>query len=310
MKIKSVLKLLLSLGILLIGERSFSQKKWPGVVLYNFDLNGVTKNMIIDPAVRISKGEFSYPLPIPPDSWDKADANKILSGYFDRFNREEYPKGKKLELYIDGNKCGTVKVTELDTLSSCSPVVSEVEVSYLDSAAHHFQGHGLVIPSLPPGKAIRKFTVDTNLEKSLTSYGEKEFLSRGVKKEIAERVEIKNLRSIDIDGDGQPEYLVSYYIMGEDVTHGEIESNIQYSLSLILKPGPAGLKKIFEHYPEPDIPEQTHIYKFVDVIDLDGDGNCEVLIQQITSMTAWDYILLKRKGDVWVQVYEGAGGGC
>jgi hypothetical protein len=310
MKYRIPLYIILTAGIIISGGSAFAQKKWPGVVLYNIDLNGVSKRLIIDPVVRISKDEFSYPAPIPPDTWDKADANKLLRNYFDRYCKEEYPRGRKLELFIDGNKCGSAKITEVDSLNSCSPVVSEVEVSYTDSSARSFKGHGLVIASLPSARAVKNFPVDSIFEKTLYDYGKAEFLHRGVKKDIAENMEIKDIRAVDLDGDGKPEYLVNFFIVGEDAKHGEIESNMQYSFSAILKPSADGFKQVFFHYPEANIPEETHIYKFIDVLDLDGDGICEVIIQQVISMTAWDYIVLKKKGDVWVQVYEGAGGGC
>jgi hypothetical protein len=310
MKFKISFHIIITAGIVITGGRAFAQKRWPGVVLYNIDENGISKNLIIDPVVRISNGVFSYPVPIPPETWGKPDARKILDGYFDRFCKEEYPKGRKLELFVDGNKCGSAKITGLDTLNSCSPVVSEVGVSYINSAAHHFMGHGLVIATLPSGRAVPKFSVDTLLEKTFYEYGKAEFLRRGVKKEIVEKMEVKDIRSADLDGDGKPEYLVNCFIIGEDVKHGEIESNMQYSLSLILEPTTTGFKQLFSHYPDPGIPEETHTYKFIDVIDLDGDGTCEVVIQQVISLSSWDYILLKKKDKVWEQVYEGAGGGC
>jgi hypothetical protein len=79
---------------------------------------------------------------------------------------------------------------------------------------------------------------------------------------------------------------------------------------MILEPAPGGgFKQLFSHYPDPGIPNETHAYRFFDVIDLDGDGICEVVIQR-NNYSSWDYILLKKKGDVWEEVYEGAGGGC
>jgi len=310
MKLRSQLQFVIAIAFIAISVPVLAQKKWPGLVLYNIELNGISKNLIVDPVVRISKGKFSYPTPIPSETWEKADANKALAVYFDKFCREEYPKGRKLDLYIDGNKCGSVTITQLDTLQSCSPVVSEVIASITDTVSHPFLGHGLVIASLPSKKVIQKFPVDSVLEQSILEYGKGEFLKHDVEKKIVGNSEIKLLRAIDIDGDGKPEYLVNYFILGPEVKHGELESNMQYSLTLILKKTPDGYKQLFSHYPEPGLGEETHLYKFIDVIDLDGDGICEVIVQQITSMTAWDYILLKKKGDVWEQVYEGAGGGC
>jgi hypothetical protein len=310
MNFKTYIQIAVTATILFADSRSFSQKKWPGVVLYSIDRNGITGNLIVDPVVRISKGEFSYPVPTPAEAFDSPDAEKILNGYFNQFCKEEYPQGRKLELYVDGNKCGSVKITELDTLHSCSPVVSEVAVSYFDSTNLEFYGHGLAIASLGPRKPIRKFSLDTGIEKSLNEYAKSEFIRLGVTKEIAEKMTAVDIRVTDLDGDGKPEYLVTYFIVGEDVKRGDYEANMQYTLTMILEPLPGGgFKQLFFHYPDPGIPDESHYYRFSDILDLDGDGICEVIIQK-RNFSSWDYILLKKKGDVWEEVYEGAGGGC
>jgi hypothetical protein len=310
MIIKTYTYLALSIGILFVGECSFAQKKWTGSVLYFIDRNGITGNLIIDPAVRITKGEFSYPVPTPAEAFDDPNSEQILDGYFKRFCKEEYTRGRKLELYIDGNKCGTAKITTVDTVHSCSPVVSEVHVSYTDSANLHFTGHGLAVATLGPRRIIPQFSVDTILEKSLYEYAKSEFIKRGVAKGIAERLEVTDIRATDLDGDGKPEYLVNYLIIGEEVIRGDYNPNMQYSLTLILKPtADGGYKQVFSHFPDPGIPDESHVYRFGDVIDLDGDGICEVIIQK-RNYSSWDYIILKRKGEIWEEVYEGAGGGC
>lgn len=310
MKLRKQIYIAFFTGILFFPGQNFAQKKWPGVVLYFVDINGLSGKFIVDPVVRINKGEFSYPVPTPPEAFEGADAEKVLGGYFDRFCKEEYQRGRKLEFFIDGNKCGSAKITELDSLHSCSPVVSEVRISYIDSDALHFSGHGLVLASPNPKKTILNFPFDSITENSLYTYAQSEFLRQGVKKELIEKVEAKDVRAIDLDGDGKPEYLVSYMIIGEEVKRGDYEPNMQYSLTMILKPSKGGgFKQLFLHYPEPGIPDESHYYRFGDVIDLDNDGNCEIVIQK-RNYSSWSYILLKKKGDVWVQVYEGAGGGC
>ncbi len=310
MKLRTQLHIFFIAGVIIISGPTFAQKKWAGIVLYNIDHNGITGNMVVDPVVRISKGKFSYPAPIPPDTWDKPDATKILGSYFDRYCKEEYPKGRKFEIFVDGNRCGYAKVTELDSIHSCSPVISEVSVSYTDSAVLHFIDHGLAIAGLPPRRTIRKFSVDSLLEDSLYKYAKLEFIRRGVKKEYAKDMQVREIRAVDLNGDGKPKYLVSYLINGESVKRTNYDGNIQYSLVMILEPSPGGFTQLFSHYPDPAIPEETHTSKFVDVIDLDGDGICEIVIQQVFYMKNWDYVLLKKKGDIWEQVYEGAGGGC
>ena len=310
MKHKTQFYIAIITGILLFGNQSFAQKKWPGEVIYFIDINGLSTKFIIDPVVRIAKDKFSYPVPTPPEAFDAQNADSVLGWYFNRFCKEEYPKGRKLDLFIDGNKCGIVKLTQLDTLHSCSPVVSEVQIIYTDSANLHFTGHGLVIPATKPKRTILNFPLDSITENSLYVYAQNEFLRHGINKELIKRMEAKDVRVVDIDGDGKPEYLASYMIIGEEVKRGDYEPNMQYSLAMILKPtADGGFQQLFSNYPEPGIPDESYYYRFGDVIDLDNDGNCEVVVQK-RNYSSWSYILLKKKGNVWVQVYEGAGGGC
>ncbi|MDP4219268.1 MAG: hypothetical protein Q8916_10135 [Bacteroidota bacterium] len=309
MKFNTFPKLLAFCALVLTSSQALAQSRWPGIVLYSIERNGITGHLVIDPVVRIYKGEFSYPVPTPAEAFDDPNSEQVLGGLFDRFCREEYKHGRKLELYVDGNKCGAAKITQIDSLHSCSPVVSEVRLSYFDSAKLHFSGHGLVIASLAPRRKIPEFFVDTNLEKSLYEYAKKEFVVRGVKKEIAEKTEVTDIRATDLDGDGKPEYLVTYIIIGEEVKRGDYQPNMQYTITLVLEPTQDGFKQLFSHFPDPGIPDETHTYRFADVIDLDGDGICEIVIQK-RNYSSWDYILLKKKGEMYEEVYEGAGGGC
>ena len=288
--------------LIFLSGSAFAQK-WPGIVLYNLEVNSISKHLIIDPAVRIDKGKYSYPVPTPPEAFEGTNSHEVLEGLFNRFDKEEYPQGRNLEVYVGGNRCGTATVTVLDTLNSCSPVVSEVEVS--DSSC--FYGQGLAIVTATPLKKFLQFAIDSAREASILQYGKNEFLRRGIKKEIADKIYIFELRGSDLDGDGKPEYLVTYTIIGEEVHNGEYD--MQYSLTTILQPDSAGYTPVFTHYPDPGIPPETHYYHMVDALDFDGEGICKVLYQK-RNLSSWDYVLVKKVDGVWTEVYEGAGGGC
>ena len=309
MKLSMSIRIVLLIGAILLSSEASAQKKWPGTVLYSLQKNVITGKFVIDPIVRIMKGEYSYPVPTPPEAFDGPNSEKILANFFDRFCREEFGKGRKLELYIGGSKVGIATVTEPDTLNSCSPVISEAKLSYTDSNSMIFKDHGLVISSIKPQKPIPTFPLSDSIMIGIYEYGKKQFADSGVKKEIVEKMQITEARATDLDGDGKPEYLVSYNITGEEVKTGEYEGNIEYSLTLVLKPSSKGFSSVFSYYPPPAVPEQARNFKFVDVLDLDGDGILEILIQQ-RFYSSWDYIVLKRNGNTWEKEYEGSGGGC
>ncbi|MEI8134637.1 MAG: hypothetical protein WCH46_06105 [bacterium] len=299
---------LLALGILQ-PQQTLAQKKWPGVVLFSIERNSISREFIIDPVVRIDEKGPSYPVPTPPEAFDGPDAEKVIKGYFDRFCKEEYKKGRVLDLYVGGNKTGVVKVGNIDTLNSCSSVISEVKLAYDDSMKFLMKLHGLVISHAQPLRPIPEFKIDSVLEIGVLKYGKDEFTNRGVPKNIVDRAYIFEIRATDLDGDGKPEYLVTYYIMGDEVKRGEFEGEIQYSLTVILRPDGNGFKSLFTHYPDPGISLETHYYKIVDVLDIAGDGNCDVVIQR-RNVSSWDYILLQYNGKIYEEVYEGSGGGC
>jgi len=286
---------------------ALAQKKWPGIVLYSIAQNTFSKNLTVDPIVRIDKGKYSFPVPTPKEAFEGPNSHQVLEGLFDRFCREEYTKGRQLQLYVDGNKCGMVNIQELDTVNSCSPVVSEVNISPDDSTALGFAGHGLVIASANPKKPIPKFPLDSLLQASILEYGKNEFIKRGVKKDVAKEAYFLGLSATDLDGDGKPEYLASYFIIGEEAEHGE--TNMEYALTMILEPDAGGFKQLYTHYSDPGIPQELNYYKFVDVLDFDGEGICKVIVQK-RFYSAWDYLLIQRENGEWKEVYEGAGSGC
>src|SRR5579872_2174548 len=94
----------------LLFSSAWAQKKLPGIVLYSIEKNSISGNYIIDPVVRIDKGEYGYPVPTPPEAFEGEDSHKVLEEYFDRFDKEEYHKGRKLEVFVDGNRSGTATV--------------------------------------------------------------------------------------------------------------------------------------------------------------------------------------------------------
>ena len=284
-----------------------AQKKWPGVVLFSIEKNSISGKYIIDPVVRISEGEYSYPVPTPPEAFEGEDSHTVLEGYFNRFNAQEYHKGRKLGVFVDGNPAGMATVTSLDSMHSCSPVVSEVRLSMKDTVRHPFTGHGLVIAGAHPKHPALIFPLDSVRAASLLEYGKNEFLKRGVKKEIADQAYIFEGRALDLDGSGKPKYLVTFFIIGEEALQGE--TNMQYSLTTILEEDGNGYKSEFAHYPDPGTPGESHYYHIVDALDFDGEGICKVIFQR-RNYSSWDYVLLKNINGVWKEVYEGAGGGC
>ncbi|HSU15638.1 WD40 repeat domain-containing protein [Longimicrobium sp.] len=113
-----------------------------------------------------------------------------------------------------------------------------------------------------------------------------------------------DVQVVDLDRDGSLE------LVGSVAVHS---GGVQHNLFLIVKAGAGAVRPALVSYHRSEFPadgNRSHeTERFVDHIDIDGDGADEIIVtkEQYEGMY---YVIFKRNGTEWGIVYRGGGGGC
>ena len=116
-------------------------------------------------------------------------------------------------------------------------------------------------------------------------------------------MEVANLTATDLDRDGRFELVGSFRVEKKDETAPDA-----FTLFLIIEPQGDTFKTAWEwfhHGYEGEFADR----RYVDQVDLDGDGVSEVVAEG-TYYESNDYVIYKRQQGRWRPVYRGGGGGC
>lgn len=119
---------------------------------------------------------------------------------------------------------------------------------------------------------------------------------RGVPASLIKSITVTNLTAVDVDRDGNPEFVGSFRIERDEKA---------YLLFLIVEQRTGRYRIALQRYDE----GFEHGEDFVDALDVDKDGVGEV-ITQVSGYEVWEYAIYKRRGGRWQMVYRGGGGGC
>lgn len=244
----------------------------------------------IDPVAVITRGRYAAP-PLGGDT-------TLETARFKRFLRDFYRPGRKFRVLFGGGEAGSAEVRKyLDP--GC--VGMEASVSLQTSARLGGQVAALATNSaaLGRGKGTRRAPTEPERAAAL-ELARRSFRRHKVSAARVEKMETNNLTAADLNGDGRAELIGSFIITGE--------FGVEDALLLIAEPGIddfAVTLDWFHHGQEAD----SHYRRLVDVLDLDGDGTAEVIVQGIY-YESHDYFIYKKQRGAWRVVYQGGGGGC
>jgi hypothetical protein len=226
------------------------------------------------------------------------------------FGKKYFAAGKIYRLIFGGGELGSVKVDSWDT--GCNNIHAKVAAT--TSAKLGGKVMALATDSLTLGKrqSTRRAPTDTERAAMLTLM-KSIYRQRRTPASLIPSIHVTNLTATDLDGDGAYEIIGSFTLgtRGSSPTVREGAIKFERDLFLIAKPQDAAMKADFAKFQAYQPPPEGFLWSidFVDQLDLDGNGIGEVFATQ-GGFDGYLYVIFKKAGGRWRQVYDQAGDAC
>ena len=253
----------------------------------------------LEPIAYVSRGKLAPPV-------NGSDSQNVISA----FNKAYYRPGTVYRLIFGSSNAGTVTAKSSDAKADCSKNTAQAATS-----SSKVQLKGLVmglatnIPSKSTNASYRR--KPTTAEKDeIDALARAEFAKQKLTPKV---LRYQNLTALDIDNDGKPEFVGSYWIEIDKLTRG--------LLFLIAGKGING--KYAVGYHEYRLVDQANVMSgaikdvddgvshelLLDAFDYDGDGKAEIFTY-IQSFEGAGFNAYRRSGGKWVRTFEGANYHC
>jgi hypothetical protein len=293
---------LLLMGPLMTGARramAESQGGQSNTVLFVVSASQAAQDATMLPILIIERGGYKQPVD------GSSDAGEIAS-----FADAYYRKGQKYRVLVGGGSAGSLTVKGSTKESECFRTGAEVALQ--TQAKLNTNVMALATNSTALGQAKGSRRPPTAQERAgVLALAQDVFKQKGVPAALLPSLDVVNLTATDLNGDGREE------LVGSFVVKKKRANQERYVLFLLAEPDGAGGYKAglanYERYTEKDIMGggsidaigQTGIYteRFVDQLDLDGDGPSEVITIKLGFEGDGYTIYRKQKGQ-WQKLYE------
>lgn len=216
------------------------------------------------------------------------------------FAEEYFAAGRTYRLIFGGGEAGSVAVKKWN--EGCNAVHAEVTPS--TSAHLGGQVKALATSSASLGKRASARRAPTDVERAAVMTLVKSIYSQHrTPASLISSIKVTNLTATDLDGDGTYEFIGSFTCAAKN--------KFERDLFLIAKPQGAGMRADFAKFQAYQPPPETFFSSvdYVDQLDLDGDGVAEVFAVQ-QGFDAYAYVIFKKVGGRWRQVYDMMGDAC
>jgi hypothetical protein len=297
----STLALVVSLVAAASLARTVAQTKRPtrpaAAPTVIFALSKYEQGVTMEPVVIYGRGVYAK----PPIDGDEATTKTFVDNYF--------KPGRQYRLLAGGGEAGSVTVKQYQE-PGCVSLTADVSVTTTARLGGNVQA--LATNSSTIGKRAVSRRAPTDVERVFAlMQAQAAYANNRVGAALVKKMEVVNLTATDLDGDGGFELIGNFRIEGKKTADG-MDS---YNLFMITTPvadytqqsTQAGKPALvwFHHGGEADYEER----RFVDQVDIDGDGVSEVIAGG-GYYESNDYIIYKRQAGSWRPVYQGGGGGC
>jgi len=228
----------------------------------------------------------------PFNDEDKAGQKKFATEYF--------AAGRTYRLISGGGEAGTVAVKKWS--EGCNNI--HAEVTPATSVRLGGEVKALATSSASLGKRASTRRAPTEAERaSVMTLMKSIYAQHRTPANLIAAVKVTNLTATDLDGDGKYEFIGSFT--------SAARNKFERDLFLIARPAGAGMRADFAKFQayQPPPEEFLSTVDFVDQLDLDGDGVGEVFAVQ-GGFDAYGYLIFKKVGGRWRQVYDVMGDAC
>lgn len=226
------------------------------------------------------------------------------------FAQKYFATGKTYRLIFGGGGAGTVTVKKWG--EGCNNIHSEVDLTGGPQLGG--QVRALATNSDSLGKRASSRRAPSAEERAaVLKLVRTIYRQRRTPANLLDSIKVTNLTATDIDGDGKPEFVGSFMLTtrGRASAGSEGPINFERDLFLIAKGDAASVRGDFVKFQAYRPPPEQFLSSidYVDQLDVDSDGIGEVFTIQ-GGFDAYAYVIFKKVGGRWREVYQGIGDAC
>lgn len=280
------------------GNNSLRASAQAGSPVIVFAVSGESGEGNMDAVALVSGSQFKPPY----REENKQDEAAFAQNYF--------ASGKSYRLIFGGGDAGTVTVRKWS--EGCNNIHSQV--TFEGRAQLGGQVRALATNSATLGKRTPSRRAPSAEERAaVLKLVRTIYRQRRTPRNLLNSIKVTNLTATHFDGDGKHEFVGSFMLTtrGRGSAGSEGPIKFERDLFLIAKGDGSSVRADltkFQAYKPP--PEQfLSSIDYVDQLDVDGDGIGEVFTIQ-GGFDAYAYVIFKKAGGRWREVYQGIGDAC
>lgn len=240
---------------------------------------------------------------------DGASEAAVLSA----FHRTYFAKGKMFPLVFGGKVSGNVTVTSSDPRGECVNYLGNVTTKTTRSP---LKGNIMALATnakiIKPGSGVRR--LPTPAERAeIEALVRDRFVKDGISEEVAKALKYHNLTALDVNSDGQAEMVGTFWVEPSATDRqllffiAELGADKKYRFGYSESKKVAQAETMSEEIK--DVDSGVYHERLLDIFDVDADGDSEIF-SYVMSFEGAGFNVYKRKGDVWVNHFEGSNYHC
>jgi hypothetical protein len=212
-----------------------------------------------------------------------------------------YKIGERLGLFVGGQRTGDVRITKVMPLQcdSSAALVSAGPSIHLAKDTMALATNAQEIRS----HVNTQHPADAGERKAATQLAMAEFRNHGLAEGLAKDIKVDKLVVTELDG-SEGKFLVGSLFLKTNAA--------AYEVFLIGRMGSsAAITELARYHKTTDLEDgkDSENVRFVDQLDLDGDGTDEIIVE-VTGYENEEFVIYRRQNGRWSQVHVGGQGGC